>query len=80
MLYQVSIVGPLNSYHEFAELDKAERLIESMLDAWHELGLAIERPLFPDAPVREWKGYAGQHLVRQMLLVTEEVNNDGDNS
>jgi len=77
MSWHLGIVGEQNSYHCFTELAGAELLIERMLNIWHQLGFAIEVPLFDDAPVKEWKAYAGQHLVRQMMLVIEEVNEDG---
>lgn len=77
MIWHLGIVGDQNSYHCFTDPAEAETFIIRVLAIWHNLGFAIEQPLFDDAP-REWIGYDGQHIVRQMLLVTEEVNNDGD--
>lgn len=79
MIWHLGIVGDQNSYHCFTDQGEAEIFISRVLNIWHNLGLAIEQPLFDDAP-REWLGYDGKRLVRQMLLVTEEVNNDGDNT
>lgn len=76
MIFHIGIVGDQNSYHCFTDLAEAETFISRVLGIWQSLGFAVEQPLFNDAP-REWIGYDGLHVVRQMLLVTEEVNNDG---
>lgn len=76
-VYYLGIVGGVeNTAHTFDETQQAELdlLITRLLNVWHNLGYAIERPLFPDAEVKEWIAYDGTRIMRQMTLIREEVD------
>jgi hypothetical protein len=64
-----------NSYHCYDDPAQADLLTRRMLNIWHQLGYAIEQPLFEDAP-REWIAYEGTTVVRRMLMVVEDGENE----
>jgi len=61
-------------YQSFDE--KPDQLIERLLNTWRNLGFAVEQPLFADAEAQEWIAYNGDRVVRRMLLVREEYDDE----
>lgn len=74
MIFHIGIVGDQNSYHTFEVESDANEFTERVLNLWNNLRFAIERPLFPDAEAREWIAYQGDKIVRQMIVIKEEVS------
>lgn len=73
MIWHLGVVGGRsNQYKCFTGAGGAELAVEKILVIWKHFGYAIQLPLFPDEPVKEWKAYVGRRIVRRMMLLRED--------